>query len=127
MNRVFCFITGAGIAVFGFLLVFGREFSFRGTIINFGNANILVGWVFIIFGFVILVIGLRTKAKDFEENFMICPKCREPFNKENIPQQRCPNCKVELEDLEGFYERHPELKIANNEKPSTKSKTEAAK
>jgi hypothetical protein len=114
MSRLFCLVTGVGIALFGFFLVIGREFYFRGTKVDFGDANILVGWIFVILGLVILVIAIRTKAKDFEEKFMICPKCKEPFNKKDIPDQRCPQCKAEVEDLDGFYERHPELGVGKN-------------
>lgn len=110
MNRIFCLITGAGIGVFGIFLVIGIQFSFRGTIINFGEANVLVGWIFIIIGIGIFVIALRKKAKEFEDKFLICPECKKPFDKKDVPNGRCPKCGVELEDLERFYDRHPELR-----------------
>lgn len=122
MSKVFALITGGWIAVMGFYLVIGKEFSFRGTKISFGTANALVGWAFIVLGLIILVIASRTKAKHFEETFVICPKCKEPLNHRDVPDQRCPRCNAEVEDLVRFYEKHPEL---TKEKKTSTSEKEA--
>jgi hypothetical protein len=124
MNRIFAFITGSWIAIIGFFLAIGREVSFRGTKLEFGEANVVVGSIFMMFGIAILVIALRTKAKDFEDKSVICPKCKTPFDQKDVPDGRCPKCEVELEDLEGFYKRHPELKVSNNKKRSNRKNGE---
>lgn len=41
---------------------------------------------------------------------VICLNCLSPFLFENVNGFSCPKCSGELEDLEGFYERHPELR-----------------
>ena len=118
MTKIAYLFVGAWIAVIGFLLVVGRGFHFRGVKVDFGGTNALVGWTFIIMGIGIFVIALREKAKDFEDKFLICPKCKQPFNKKDVLGDRCPKCEVELEDLKGFYERHPELKVPDDKEPS---------
>nr|WP_321260332.1 hypothetical protein [uncultured Pseudodesulfovibrio sp.] len=40
----------------------------------------------------------------------ICPKCETAVDFRNVGNHTCPKCQTELEPLEGFYERHPELK-----------------
>ncbi|WP_031483667.1 hypothetical protein [Maridesulfovibrio frigidus] len=48
----------------------------------------------------------------------ICPQCEKAFLKgENPDKHMCPDCKVELEALEVFYNRHPELKDVVEELP----------
>ena len=42
--------------------------------------------------------------------YLICVKCQTPYDKNNINNNLCPSCNVELEPLKGFYERHPEFK-----------------
>lgn len=39
---------------------------------------------------------------------VICVSCREPFPGTDTVESKCPNCGGPLEDLRGFYERHPE-------------------
>jgi hypothetical protein len=41
---------------------------------------------------------------------VICLKCGEPFPGRDIKGSECGKCGGPLEDLRGFYERHPELK-----------------
>jgi hypothetical protein len=41
---------------------------------------------------------------------VICLNCREPFAWKDTEGPSCPNCGGTLEDLRGFYERHPEFK-----------------
>jgi len=40
----------------------------------------------------------------------MCKSCIKPFSRNNAPDLICPICNDKLEELEGFYERHPELK-----------------
>jgi PHP family Zn ribbon phosphoesterase len=60
------------------------------------------------------------KSKQEEENFAICTKCREPLYALSTNDNKCPHCGGELENLNGFYDRHPELKEEN--KKETKEK-----
>ncbi len=81
--------------------VYGLYLDFTKTKWPFGGSLIIIG---------ILLIwsALNKKAKSFEGEFLICPKCETTFNRREIIDQNCPQCNVKLEDLEGFYDRHPE-------------------
>lgn len=110
MNRLFAFIIGSWLVVIGLFLVIGREVYSRGIRLEYGKADILVGCIFLAVGILIFIYALRTKEKDFEDKFMICPKCKEPFDKADVPNSHCPKCNTKLEALDGFYDRHPELR-----------------
>lgn len=112
MNRILYILLGIVLAVFGCAIIvqprwhsskYDYNFDFTGIHIPFGSALIIIGVIFI-------WSALRRKAKEYKEIFLICPKCEETFDKKDVPDQLCPNCKVDLENIEGFYERHPELK-----------------
>jgi len=119
MYRLFAFIIGSWIVLLGVYLVTGREAYSRGIRLDYGQFNALVGCLFITLGIAFFVYALRAKKKDLEGKFVICPQCKEPFNDRDVPDQRCPQCKAEVEELDGFYERHPELRLQNN-KPREK-------
>ena len=42
--------------------------------------------------------------------YVICQHCLVPLSARSVPNLTCPVCGQSLEDLRGFYERHPELK-----------------
>ena len=48
------------------------------------------------------------------QKFLICPKCQNTYYKDDVKDKICTTCNVSLEKLEGFYERHPELKDESN-------------
>ena len=114
MYRLFAFITGAWIVLLGVYLVTGREAYSRGIRLDYGQFNTVVGCLFIALGIVFLVYALRTKKKDLEGRFVICPQCRELFNNRDVPNRRCPQCNAEVQDVDTFYERNPELRMRNN-------------
>lgn len=62
-------------------------------------------YLLIAFGIGYLLIKLKCAQHD---STVICPRCKTAFN--NRRMSRCPHCDVDLEPLEGFYDRHPELK-----------------
>lgn len=77
-----------------------------------------VGLIPIVFGLYCFLKGLSTKGViekldesniDFAE-YVVCTKCESPFGKQNANNGRCPKCGGVLENLSGFYERHPEFK-----------------
>ncbi|NJD02599.1 MAG: hypothetical protein FIA99_08400 [Ruminiclostridium sp.] len=53
--------------------------------------------------------------------FMICPKCSIPLWGKDNPTMICSNCQSPLEDVNGFYDRHPELR--HSEKETSPDKT----
>ena len=69
-----------------------------------------LGCFLVILGSYFLVSNLKKKAQDYEERVLMCPKCIAPFNHSAVPNKNCPDCGTQLENLEGFYERHPDLR-----------------
>ncbi|HAS89292.1 MAG TPA: hypothetical protein DCS48_08300 [Desulfovibrio sp.] len=79
-------------------------------------------WFDVGFGLCIILGGFLYKfpQKKDPEQGTICPKCQTPFGAEHgrAPKNgKCPDCAVELEPIDGFYERHPELKDKDNDFP----------
>ncbi len=67
--------------------------------------NILIlSAITFVFGY-LLSNSLKGDAK-----YLICYKCQTPYDKSKLCSDQCPSCKHQLEKLEGFYQRHPELK-----------------
>ncbi len=88
---------------------FGITFDFSGIKWPFGGCFIILGAFFIWSSFRKKTIEADKKAKD-EKKVLMCPKCIKPFYKKDCEDLKCPDCQAPLEELSGFYERHPELK-----------------
>ena len=59
------------------------------------------------------IITDKKNAKKLEK-IVMCPNCRKPVFVKDIPNGKCQKCDIELEDVEGFYERHPEPRTPDN-------------
>ena len=118
MGRIFFILLGVVWGFFGFLIIINPvfyhselryHFDFTEIKWPFGGGLIILGCFFIWSSLRKNAIDAETKAED-EKNILMCPKCVKPFFKKDVPTSRCPDCQDPLEDLSGFYERHPELK-----------------
>ncbi len=48
----------------------------------------------------------RTIENLYDSTYVICPKCTETFYGSEVKNDlKCPNCKVPVEELEGFYDK----------------------
>ncbi|WP_320172320.1 hypothetical protein [Maridesulfovibrio sp.] len=57
-------------------------------------------------------------VKVAKEEETICPKCQKVYMAGQAPANTsCESCGVNLEPLEGFYDRHPELRDKKDEAP----------
>ncbi|SMF23532.1 hypothetical protein [Desulfovibrio gilichinskyi] len=80
-------------------------------------------WAITVFCIIAIVYAVLDKStiKDrglglYEDH--ICPKCERVFLRgEKTEENICPDCKVLLEPLEGFYDRYPELKNVKEKLP----------
>ncbi len=70
------------------------------------------GILVIVVGFLVILFALfqKNKLSKSKNKFLICPQCLTPFDQKSLSDKQCSVCKVDLEDLKDFYERHPELK-----------------
>lgn len=118
MIRKSYIILGALLGFFGLGIIinpsiyhsaFRYHFDFTEIKWPFGGGLIILGCFFIWSSFSKKAIDAEKKTRD-EERIMMCPKCIKPFYKKDAPTLQCPDCRNSLEDLSGFYERHPELK-----------------
>jgi hypothetical protein len=117
MNRIFYILIGIVWGLIGFLIIikptfyssyFNRELNFTDIKWPFGVGLILLGCFFIWSSFRKKAVEAEKIARD-EKKVLMCPKCVKPIYKKDAPTMRCPDCQCSLEDLSGFYERHPEL------------------
>jgi len=69
----------------------------------------------LVMGCVIFMITWWWQASKKEQRYVICPSCLEPYEKEENLNQFCKKCHGLVEDLDGFYERHPELRKKSDE------------
>jgi len=118
MGRVFFILLGIVWGLVGVFIVinpvfystyFNRNLDFTDIKWPFGGGLFILGAFFIWSPFRKKAIDAEKKAKD-EKKVLMCPKCIKPFYKKDCWDLKCPDCQAPLEELSGFYERHPELK-----------------
>jgi hypothetical protein len=107
-NRIMFLLLGVCLALYGFFTIIQRgyyssrfEFYF-----DFGPYHYIFGIFVAVVGVFFVYTSLTSKKK----KFLICPECKKSFNPKDVPNSYCPKCSIGLEDLDGFYDRHPELK-----------------
>jgi len=101
------YILIATIAFFGVRTVYTNQFHLWAASVPYPRlfGSILIG--FSIIAALYLVHSSRTPKNNIAT--YICTKCRQSIHYTQA-KEKCPTCGVELEPLDGFYNRHPELK-----------------
>ena len=71
-------------------------------------SEVMQSWpVFIALGLLAFIVIFFFKLREKEQINKICPKCETVSSiSAEIDNAKCVTCKVPLEDLEGYYERH---------------------
>ena len=54
--------------------------------------------------------GVGNPGTQKNNTYLMCPECGSPATEEEAPARLCPACNAPLEDMKGFYERHPQFK-----------------
>ena len=80
--------------------------------------------VFILAALINLIVTARREFNNplpFDDfnTFVICPKCVEPLWGNDNPSMVCTKCQSPLENVRGFYDKHPELKTTVKENESS--------
>ena len=118
LNRIFFILLGFVWGIFGVLIILDPtfyhsrllyHFDFSEAKWPFGLFLIALGILFIVFSFRRKSVEVENKYKE-RERVLMCPACVKPIQKNDVPKLKCPECNGNLEDLIGFYERHPELR-----------------
>lgn len=106
-NRIMTLLAGVALISLGLGFIFYRWDHLHGFPVP-RSTGIIVSF----FGVVVFLSALFRKRKSFqdEERFLICSKCLALYARKNIIGGLCPKCSENLEELSGFYEKHPELK-----------------
>lgn len=108
--RFWPFVAGMVFVIWGVWTIFERRQPYLGHYIDLGDYHYLVGIFVAILGVDLFVSSFRKRTIEDETGTLICPSCRTPYNKRDLPGMDCPKCDVPLEQFEGFYDRHPENK-----------------
>ena len=87
---------------------YGHVIAYDGLAIFICLLMIIVGGFFFIFGTNRVIASITTETNKVEN--YICPNCQTLWPAYEIDDTFCVKCQVALEDLDGFFERHPDLK-----------------
>ncbi len=107
ISKLATIVIGLGCLWYGFNIFKEGWSHLYGYPISRGSGVIVLS-----FGVVLIFYGCFRKVRDKrgDEEFLICPSCQKPFNENDVSENQCPTCETDLEELRGFYQRHPELK-----------------
>jgi hypothetical protein len=108
----FYIIIGFSLVIFGVAIIIDPIFhdSKHKFIHDFTEIKWPFGVFLTLLGFIFLYVSFRKKSATGASNILICLGCRHLINKSDFSDKLCPKCGADLEELDGFYERHPELK-----------------
>lgn len=110
-------ITGITIIILGIIIMLGVSMHGHFMPPETGILFICAGILWVVYSIVFrkkLDTNIK-KSKQKEETFVICFQCRKPLYAASTNDDKCPHCGGNLENLDGFYDRHPELKEENKE------------
>lgn len=122
-NKIFIIILGISLFGFGLGIILNPDFydSKHQFHYDFSQIRFPFGGFLVVIGSLFLILALKKKSKELGPEFLICAKCLKPLYKQTVIDNKCPECEGELENLEGFYDRHPELKEENDERSKLNS------
>ena len=90
----------------------GQIIAYDGLALFICFLMMIVGGFFFIFGSNRVIASITTETNKVEN--YICPNCQTLWPAYEIDDAFCLKCQIILENLDGFYERHPDL----SEKPN---------
>jgi hypothetical protein len=77
----------------------------------------LIGFAIIVYSIYLSVCYFVLKENDYWPAFLMCKQCLRPYARADITSNSCQECGALLENLVGFYDRHPELKDKSEIQP----------
>lgn len=113
LSRVIYIVVGILVIYNGFAFL-EQDYLYRfGIEIYIGKNRYLVASACFIFGLFLIIFAVRKKFTHIFSDttiYLKCLCCGELFDEDEKPHLQCPKCGGDLENIEGFYDRHPELK-----------------
>lgn len=108
LNRVLFVLGGVSFCGLGYsVLTRGGWHSFKlNMFIQHGDSQIPVGILMISIGVILIFYSIFGKWKPPE--IFTCPKCEKTVELNEKQEAYCTDCKVKMEPLKGFYEKHPD-------------------
>jgi hypothetical protein len=108
-------------------LIFGISFTAYGIYTLFQEGDFLIfrgakihrltyGSIFLVIGFFALLMYYLKRPGPSDQEFVMCIKCKESFYRKDAPNATCPKCGGTIENMNGIFDRHPELQSNNNNK-----------
>jgi ribosomal protein S27E len=110
-----CLLVGFFLFLDGLISFFQGGTSFMGA---YAPVTKLSAIVVLGFGLFFMMIGYKqiTKKKPPEVKYLKCPGCGHVCFAHEAPDRKCPKCSGAVENIEGFFDRHPEFRDEGLEK-----------
>ena len=70
----------------------------------------IAGILLILAGSFVLVNAIRNRKLKSVNDYLICRDCLKVYLRTEIESDKCIKCNIRLEELDGFYDRNPDLK-----------------
>ena len=109
-DKIIYIIFGIMLIIYGVDIIYNPEQTWHGYPIDYTMVRIPYGLFIIVLGIYIIKNGIEKNRRKYEKEYYICPECEKIYEPKDFLIPICPECEVELEELEGFYNRHPELR-----------------
>jgi len=110
--KFFYTIIGCSLTIFGIQIIYDPIFhdTKHNYTFDFSEVKWPFGILLTLLGIGFLYFTFRKRFEESNSDFLICPTCQKPFDPKDIEENQCTTCGTDLENLNGFFERHPELK-----------------
>lgn len=107
--NIFLLVFGVVNLAWGVMTILSPTACWYGYCWDQSAYNIPLGIGISLLGLAMLLLSCRKGQRDYKKVF-ICPHCETALPLAEARDGMCPRCGTPMEPLEGFYERHPELK-----------------
>jgi len=115
--RILFFTAGLLIIISGIDVIRNKSFHYFGYNIDLSNSSLSIGILIACFGAAVIYLAFREKFTFVKsEIYFKCTQCGKVYDAEGELNKSCTDCDGELDDLEGFFDRHPEFKTQKQKK-----------
>ena len=104
-------LAGVVVIIIGIITIIdpGISLYFGSVHTDISDYNTPFAILLILIGIYFFSLAEKKSSEEKKQNeYYICPDCLTPVEGKDIPDLKCLKCSTQLEELEGFYDRHPE-------------------